>query len=77
MTRHHQPRNADHTEAEKAGVVFTVTSSIHGHANVEHAGIYTGTATSELVAKTYYHPFFGGRQAWAVGGRWGCVVHLD
>ena len=65
------------TESEEAGVVFTVTSSIQGYAHVEHTGTYTGVATAELVRKTHYHPVFGGRRAWASGGRWGCVVHLD
>ena len=79
MALHHSSplRLGDVIEVEKARVVFRVTSSVRGHAHVEHTGTYTGAATSDLVAKTYYHPVFGGRRAWASGGRWGCIVHVD
>ena len=67
----------ERTEAEKAGVVFTVTSAVHGHAHVEYTGTHTGAATFELVAKPTITPSSAVAGPWAADGRWGCIVHLD
>lgn len=56
---------------------FTVTSRESGYAHVRLLGTYTGQATDDDVAERFYHPYLGGRQAWARDGKWGCVVHTD
>ena len=57
--------------------IFTVTESRSGYAHHTIQGTYVGKATAADVAKRFYHPYFGGRGAWARDGKFGCTVHDD
>lgn len=57
--------------------VFTILHSSPGYAHTRVSGTYTGDATIEDVGKKFYHPYFGGRDAWCSNGEWGCIIHDD
>lgn len=57
--------------------VFTVTHRSAGYAHTRLSGTYTGKSTAKDVSDRFYHDYFGGREAWASGGSWSCVVHTD
>lgn len=67
----------DNAADTAAKVEFFEQSRVYGYAHVKLEGTYTGPATARDVERQFYHPLFGGREAWAYDGRWGCVVHTD
>lgn len=63
--------------AADQAVEFTVSQRLGGYAHVTLYGTYTGPASVKDVEQRFYHPYFGGREAWVKDGQWGCVVHTD
>jgi len=54
-----------------------VTSRSQGYHHVVIVGECDADVTVEDVRRRFYHPQFGGRDAWVTGGRFGCTVHTD
>jgi len=54
---------------------FTVTNTTHGYNHDRISGTYTGPVTVKDVEEKFYHYYFGGREAWARDGSFGCVIH--
>lgn len=65
------------TTGSEDAPVFTVLQRRAGYAHETLTGTYTGKATADDVCKKFYHPFFGGREAWARDGKFSVVVHTD
>jgi hypothetical protein len=64
-------RDTDH------GIEFTVAAVEFGHNWVYRVGTYTGDATVEDVKDRFYHPTFGGRDAFCEDGKWSAVEQID
>lgn len=63
-------------EAERA-MSFKVTGQSPGHNHTMVWGTCPADATIEEVKARFYHDYFGGRDAWARDGKFGCTIHLD
>jgi len=48
-----------------------------GYAQVTLYGSCDADVTVEDVKERFYHPYFGGRDAWVKDGRFGVVCHTD
>jgi hypothetical protein len=64
-----------------SGITFPerieITSRTPGYAHITLQGVCAPDVTIEEIRKTFYHEYFGGRDAWVRDGLWGCVVHTD
>lgn len=49
----------------------------HGYAHTRLSGTCGPDVTVKDIQAKFYHPYFGGREAWVRNGHWGCVVHTD
>ena len=56
---------------------IVVTGRVPGYAHERLHGTCAPDVTVEEIMRTFYHEYFGGRDAWVSAGRWGCVVHTD
>lgn len=55
--------------------ILKVENVTHGYNHDRIIGSCPDGTTVEDVKEQFYHPFFGGRDAWVRGTRFGCVVH--
>lgn len=56
---------------------FVVENRWRGYAHVQIQGRCPRDKTVEDVQKRFYHPYFGGRDAWVKDGKFGVIVHTD
>ena len=54
---------------------FKVTQRSRGYYHVTVSGICPLDATAAEVRERFYDSNFGGREAWAEGGRFSCIIH--
>jgi hypothetical protein len=54
-----------------------VTSRRPGYAHEIVEGTCGPDVTVSDIRRTFYDPYFGGRDAWVRDGHFGCVVHTD
>lgn len=56
---------------------IVVTKSNPGYAHHEFEGDCGPDVTEEDIKARFYHPHFGGRDAWVKNGKWGAVRYTD
>lgn len=54
-----------------------VTGSERGHAHTKLYGVCTANVTVDDIKAKFYHPYFGGRDAWVHDRQWGVIRHDD
>ena len=54
-----------------------VTKSYPGYKHTQIYGECGKDVTVEDIKKQYYHPYFGGRNAWISDGKFGVIMHDD
>lgn len=56
---------------------ITVVTVQHGYNHTVYGGICGPEVTLDDIKERFYHPHFGGRQAWVEDGNWGATCHDD
>jgi hypothetical protein len=64
-------------DPERPGVWFEIEHRRPGYAHVTIAGRCGPDTTKEDVERRFYHPYFGGRGAFARDGFFGATIHTD
>lgn len=54
-----------------------ITKTTPGHAHTAFEGTCDKDVTVADIKAEFYHPVFGGRQAWVSGGKWRAIRHDD
>lgn len=49
----------------------------YGYAHSTHGGTCGPKVTTKDIEHLKYHSYFGGRDAWSSGGKWGAIRHTD
>lgn len=69
--------SAPETEEQESEKRITVVNSTRGYAHTRLSGTCGSAVTVEDIRKRFYHPYFGGRDAWVRDGQWGAICHDD
>ena len=48
-----------------------------GYKHTKYEGTCGPKVTKDDIEKRFYHPYFGGRDAWVLNGRWRAIRHND